>query len=102
QWSSASSEPGRSAATALLESRTWTLSSTRDGLEREFVFPGFVKAMRFINLVADECRLRKHHPEWANVYDTVRVRWTTHNPKGLSDKDVEMAKFCDEKAAEVG
>jgi hypothetical protein len=32
----------------------------------------------------------------------VRIRWTTHNPKGLSDKDVEMARFCDMKAAEVG
>jgi 4a-hydroxytetrahydrobiopterin dehydratase len=32
----------------------------------------------------------------------VIVRWTTHNPPGLSDKDVEMARFCDLKAAEVG
>ena len=32
----------------------------------------------------------------------MRVRWSTHNPLGLSDKDVEMARFCDMKAAEVG
>lgn len=30
------------------------------------------------------------------------IRWTTHNPLGLSYKDVEMAKFCDEKGAELG
>jgi 4a-hydroxytetrahydrobiopterin dehydratase len=47
----------------------WKLSRTRDGLEREFVFPGFAKAMTFMNLVADECKLRKHHPEWANVHN---------------------------------
>jgi 4a-hydroxytetrahydrobiopterin dehydratase len=32
----------------------------------------------------------------------VIVRWTTHNPAGLSDKDVDMARFCDLKAAEIG
>lgn len=30
------------------------------------------------------------------------IRWTTHNPLGLSYKDIEMAKFCDEKGAELG
>lgn len=35
------------------------------------------------------------------MYNRVIVRWTTHNPKGLSDKDVEMARFCDAKALEV-
>jgi len=52
--------------------------------------------------VAQECKTAKHHPEWANTYNTVFVRWTTHSPKGLSEKDVTMALFCDEYAAELG
>lgn len=36
------------------------------------------------------------------VYNKVVIRWTTHNPLGLSQKDIEMAKFCDERGAELG
>ncbi len=29
------------------------------------------------------------------VYNTVFVRWTTHHPRGLSAKDIDMAAACD-------
>ncbi|KAI6716704.1 hypothetical protein JHW43_000816 [Diplocarpon mali] len=56
----------------------------------------------FMTLVATECAAKKHHPEWSNLYNTTFIRWTTHSPPGLSEKDVLMARFCDEKAAECG
>jgi 4a-hydroxytetrahydrobiopterin dehydratase len=55
-----------------------------------------------MDTVATECRARKHHPEWTNVYNRTHVRWTTHNPEGLSSKDVGMARFCDEVASGKG
>ena len=55
-----------------------------------------------MDTVAAECKKRKHHPEWTNIYNRTHVRWTTHNPEGLSEKDVEMARYCDEVAAEKG
>lgn len=58
--------------------------------------------MKFWNLVSDECKAQKHHPEWGNVYNEVVVRWTTHRPRGISSKDVHMAKLCDRIAAEIG
>ncbi|KAI5799635.1 pterin 4 alpha carbinolamine dehydratase-domain-containing protein [Pyronema domesticum] len=100
-WSSPSTTAARSNVADLLKSG-WSLSHTKDGLEREYVFGGFAKAMDFMNQVAQQCRITRHHPEWANVYNTVRIRWTTHNPKGLSEKDIEMARFCDLKAIELG
>jgi 4a-hydroxytetrahydrobiopterin dehydratase len=36
------------------------------------------------------------------VYNTTFIRWTTHSPPGLSEKDVLMAKFCDEQAVVFG
>lgn len=51
-----------------------------------------------MNAVADECKVKRHHPEWSNVYSTAFIRWTTHSPPGLSAKDIEMARFCDEQA----
>ena len=52
--------------------------------------------------MADECKAQKHHPEWGNVYNEVVVRWTTHHPRGISYKDVHMARFCDRTAADLG
>lgn len=48
--------------------------------------------------VAAACKVMKHHPEWSNTYNSVFVRWTTHNPVGLSSKDVKMAVLCGELA----
>lgn len=36
------------------------------------------------------------------MYNRVHVRWTTHSPEGLSERDVLMAGFCDGRAEEFG
>ncbi|RPB23265.1 transcriptional coactivator/pterin dehydratase, partial [Terfezia boudieri ATCC MYA-4762] len=80
----------------------WDLKQSPPGLQRKFKFKTFATAMKFWNVVADECKAQKHHPEWGNVYNEVVVRWTTHRPRGISSKDIDMAKFCDRTAAELG
>ena len=55
-----------------------------------------------MNEVAAECKTQKHHPEWTNVYNRAHIRWTTHNPKGMSSKDTNMARFCDKAAERFG
>ncbi|KAJ3475922.1 hypothetical protein NLG97_g9299 [Lecanicillium saksenae] len=55
-----------------------------------------------MNAVAAEAKKSKHHPEWSNVYNTTFIRWTTHNPKGLSSKDLELAATCDFLAKHFG
>lgn len=52
--------------------------------------------------LAPHLQKQKHHPEWTNIYNQVFIRWTTHNPRGLSEKDVRMAKLCDELASQIG
>lgn len=80
----------------------WMLSEHRRGVERSFQFRTFKKTWEFMEAVAAECRKEKHHPEWANVYNRVHIRWTTHSPPGLSMKDLAMAAFCDDQAREFG
>ncbi|RYP17746.1 hypothetical protein DL765_004324 [Monosporascus sp. GIB2] len=36
------------------------------------------------------------------VYNTTYIRWTTHNPQGMSAKDVELAAVCDDLARDFG
>ncbi|KAG6320320.1 hypothetical protein E4U22_003460 [Claviceps purpurea] len=59
----------------------WTLAANGEALERSFKFKNFAKT-------------------W--VYNTTFIRWTTHSPKGLSDKDVRLASLCDSIARDFG
>ncbi|KAI1747930.1 pterin 4 alpha carbinolamine dehydratase-domain-containing protein [Xylaria castorea] len=80
----------------------WTLISSGQGLERSFKFKNFTKTWDFMTAVSLQCKLKNHHPEWSNVYNTTYIRWTTHNPEGLSAKDVELAALCDALARDFG
>jgi 4a-hydroxytetrahydrobiopterin dehydratase len=81
---------------------TWQLVESKKGITRQFTFTSFAKAWRFMSLIAEECKIKKHHPSWSNLYNRVTIEWTTHRPEGLSIKDVEMAEFCDRTADEIG
>ncbi|KAI0132293.1 pterin 4 alpha carbinolamine dehydratase [Xylariales sp. AK1849] len=80
----------------------WALIASGEGLERSFKFKTFTKTWDFMTAVALQCKLKSHHPEWSNVYNTTFIRWTTHNPEGLSAQDVELATICDSLARDFG
>ncbi|OTA69428.1 transcriptional coactivator/pterin dehydratase [Hypoxylon sp. EC38] len=80
----------------------WALIPGGEGLERSFKFKTFTKTWDFMTAVSLQCKVKNHHPEWSNVYNTTYIRWTTHNPKGLSAKDVELAAICDSLARDFG
>ncbi|KAI0409656.1 pterin 4 alpha carbinolamine dehydratase-domain-containing protein [Xylaria palmicola] len=80
----------------------WTLIPSGQGLERRFRFKNFAKTWDFMTAVSLQCKLKNHHPEWSNVYNTTHIRWTTHNPAGLSAKDVELAALCDSLGRDFG
>ncbi|KAK4043394.1 pterin 4 alpha carbinolamine dehydratase-domain-containing protein [Parachaetomium inaequale] len=80
----------------------WTLTMEGEALEREFKFKTFAKTWDFMTAVSLQCKLKNHHPEWSNVFNTTFIRWTTHHPRGLSSKDIELATLCDKLAADFG
>jgi len=106
---------------AVLVQGRWSLCNGGKALERDFKFKTFKATwvgislistliptclhhalQTFMNSVAEQCKVTRHHPEWSNVYNKTSIRWTTHNPEGLSSKDIDMAKFCDQAADECG
>lgn len=34
-----------------------------------------------------------HHPEWFNVYDTVKIDLMSHDVSGISDRDFKLANL---------
>lgn len=73
-----------------------------DAIQRTFRFADFNAAFGFMTRVALMADKRDHHPEWFNVYDRVEVRLTTHDAGGVTDKDVELARFMDTVATAMG
>ncbi len=80
------------AALALLNrdaTKPWQIVGGK--LSREFRFRDFVEAFGFMAQVALVAERMNHHPEWFNVYHTVRVDLVTHDAKGLTQRDFELA-----------
>jgi 4a-hydroxytetrahydrobiopterin dehydratase len=74
---------------------------SRDGdkLLREFRFADFVAAFGFMAGAALVAERMNHHPEWFNVYGTVRVHLATHDAGGITSKDLELARAMNALAA---
>jgi 4a-hydroxytetrahydrobiopterin dehydratase len=75
-------------------SANWT---ELDGkLVREFEFPDFITAFAFMTRVAMVAEKMNHHPEWTNVYNTVKIRLSTHDAGDVvTDKDRKLAAAID-------
>jgi 4a-hydroxytetrahydrobiopterin dehydratase len=74
----------------------WKREEKRDAIVREFVFKDFNAAFAFMTQVALAAEKRDHHPEWSNVYNKVRITLSTHDAGGVTDKDLDLARFADE------
>jgi 4a-hydroxytetrahydrobiopterin dehydratase len=68
----------------------WAL---RDGkLARDFKFADFSAAFAFMTRVALAAEQLDHHPEWSNVWNRVSIELVTHDAKGISERDVALAR----------
>ena len=83
---------------ALSKLSSWEL--TKDGREavfKEFKFADFKNAFSFMTSIALKSEELGHHPEWFNVYNRVKITLTTHDVSGLSEKDIILGQFIDDR-----
>lgn len=73
----------------------WELDDDRSGIHRNIAFEDFNAAFGFMTRVALKADAMSHHPEWFNVYNKVQIRLSSHDARGLSQRDVELARFID-------
>jgi pterin-4a-carbinolamine dehydratase len=65
-------------------------------IEKTFEFESFKKAIEFINFTAKHISKVKHHPEWENIWRSVRVRLSTWDiGHKITSLDISLAKFME-------
>ena len=73
----------------------WKIDDNRDAISKKFKFKSFIQAFSWMTSVAIIAEKMDHHPEWANVYNTVEVTLTTHSAGGLTKLDLVLAGKMD-------
>ena len=75
---------------------SWKVSHDgREAITKEFQFSDFKSAFSFMTKVALKAEELGHHPEWFNVYNKVSITLTTHDVKGMSEKDIKLGTYID-------
>ncbi len=82
---------GSEIESAISSLNAWAIKDSK--LHRSFKFGNFVEAFTFMTEVALHAEKMDHHPEWFNVYNTVKIDLMTHDVDGLSDYDIKLANL---------
>ncbi|MFV1852013.1 MAG: 4a-hydroxytetrahydrobiopterin dehydratase [Thalassospira sp.] len=73
----------------------WELAEDGLSIGRVYMFGDFNSAFGFMTRIAMMAEKMDHHPEWFNVYNKVGVTLTTHDAGGVTQKDIDLASFCE-------
>ena len=73
----------------------WT--EKENSLQKTFKFKTFGDAMAWMVKASYHIEKIDHHPEWTNVYNTIRVVLRTHSAGDIiTEKDRQLAALLDE------
>lgn len=79
-------------ARAVADLSGWSVAEDGLSIERTFEFRNFSEAFGFMTRAALAAEKMNHHPNWSNVYRTVRVALSTHDRGGVTELDIELAR----------
>jgi 4a-hydroxytetrahydrobiopterin dehydratase len=86
---------------ALAKLHGWARASGREAIAKSYSFKDFSAAFGFMTRAALVAEKLDHHPEWFNVWNRVDVTLATHDAKGLTDLDVQLAAAMDAIAGQT-
>lgn len=69
----------------------WKHLKPKSALHKSFKLKDFKTAWSFMDKIAQIAENMDHHPEWSNIYNRVEITLTTHDAKGITKKDTDMA-----------
>ena len=69
---------------------------SENALQATFIFRDFSAAFAFMTEVAFQAEKMNHHPNWSNVWNTVKIQLNTHDAGNVvTEKDRELAAAID-------
>ena len=78
---------------SLKELNGWSIQNGK--LHKELEFADFGGAWQFMTIAVAEIEKMNHHPEWFNVYNKLVIDLMTHDVGGISQNDINLAKYLD-------
>lgn len=76
---------------ALKEINGWELID--NSIRRTFKTKGFPQTMGLATAIGAFCQQHDHHPDFLTMkYSEVEVSFSTHSAKGITKKDIDIAK----------
>jgi len=72
-----------------------TQAGGQDAIARTFRFGDFSAALGFVVRVGLAAEKRDHHPDVELGWGRARVAWSTHDQKGVTALDTELAETTD-------
>jgi 4a-hydroxytetrahydrobiopterin dehydratase len=82
-------------AKKLKHATEWTLNAKYTEISRTFDVTSFVHGLALAARIAVHAEVMNHHPVLELSYGKVKVKLTTHDAKGLTNADFELAKKID-------
>ena len=79
----------------------WRYDAEAREIAKSFRFRDFSEAFGFMTRVALAAEKADHHPDWANGWNRVDVRLSTHDAKGVTAKDLSLAREMERIAASL-
>ena len=73
--------------------KDWALEGNK--IVKDLEFKDFKQALEFVNKVGEIAEKMNHHPDIMIFFNAVRLILTTHEAKGLTEKDFDLAEEID-------
>ena len=78
----------------MLDLEVWEYED--NAIHTSFEFENFKDAFSVMTRIAFEVEKLNHHPDWSNVYNTLKISLSTHEVNGVTEKDFALAKIIDD------
>ena len=75
----------------------WNLKD--EAIAKQYTWPSFPDAIKFVNQVADLAEQADHHPDILINYRRVTLTLSTHSEGGITQKDFDLAAQIEKEQA---
>jgi 4a-hydroxytetrahydrobiopterin dehydratase len=78
----------------------WTCDFSDASISNAWQFETYKTAIAMLVKVSELAEIQNHHPEITSAYTHIRIKLWTHDAKGLTNKDFELAEAIDKLVAQ--